>query len=195
MEKCATSPKETLSAFLFIRQMLQLACQKKENAFNVLINYWSQQDTPPHPPMLHLWHKGHIALGFSSRQCHTPVPLRDADVTLFIISYWEAMREWIHLRGTPEVAPWTASPPPRPLCGIPREVSIKQPQRWGHFNPSSTSFISAPTPLEPRQWESTWIKPSLFPLCALVFYMEIRGAVCRISFLCLFRGHIETECF
>ena len=177
--KCSTFPKNSPCLPLHKTDASNWPVKKKrKEKKKMLLMFWliiDQSRTPP--PALHLWHKCHTSLlffffFFFSGQWHTPARLRDTDVTLFIISYWEAMREWIHLRGSLAVAPQTAFPPPRPLRGVPGEVSIKQAQCLGHFNPSPTSFISAPTPLEPRQWKSASVDKtiSLFTLCTCLLY-------------------------
>jgi hypothetical protein len=90
-------------------------------------------------------------------------------------------------------APQTASLPfSHPLLRVPREVPIKQPARWGRFNPLPPRLSRHPHLWSPDSGSvDPGVKPSLHSLCVLLFYMEIRrdtvNGIIPLVCLALFR--------
>lgn len=145
-------------------------CQKMERKKRkCFLMFWLIIDHTriPPSPLLQLLHKAHTLFSSEADSGTPPSPAR----------YWCHTIHHLLLRvnegmnsptGVSSGSSLDTFPALCRLCSVPGEVSIKQPECLGHFNPSTTSFISAPTPLEHKSGRvHLWIKLSLSSFCVL----------------------------
>lgn len=143
------------------------------------MNYWSWPKSSPRAPSL-TWRRR------STRSVARPRPLRDSDVTPFIISYWEMIKERIHLWGSPAAAPQTAA---RPL--VPSAVS----QGRFQLNRLNVWDVLIPQPLRLSLHSHLWRWTSEYMDKTIFLWHSVWRSKLSVYEISLFRHHTERVAY